>query len=117
MGTLDTNALLAAEECSGGGGEALHICEMKAPTWQAHHVARQHPGSQSPSPSWNWAELRTQTSRQSETWHFPGMVTEPRQTARGAGLPVLSSAAPQPPELSASGHQNHSSKASIPAPL
>lgn len=76
------------------------------PDTPAYRAGCQQHCTQSPSPSWNWAELRTQTLRQNDTWHFSGMVRT-RTQAKCQMCHLLSSFCT---ELRTAGHQNHSSR-------
>lgn len=77
------------------------------PDTPAYRTQCQQHCTQSPSPSWNWAELRTQTLRQNDTSHFSGMVRT-RTQAKCQMCHQLSSFCT---ELRTAGHQNHSSTA------
>lgn len=76
------------------------------PDTPAYRAGCQQHCTQSPSPSWNWAELRTQTLRQNDTWHFSGVVRT-RTQAKCQMCHQLSSFCT---ELRTAGHQNHSSR-------
>lgn len=62
--------------------------------------------TRSPSPSWNWAELRTQTLHQNDTWLFSRMVGT-RAQAKCQMCHQMSSFCTK---LRTTGHQNHSSR-------